>query len=126
MDPHTLLIAAADPQLRELLATTLRAPWARLLLATDGITAERLARWHRANLAVLHANLPKRNGFATCRLLKSSRELAAINIVLLTTDITDLARGEAAGAHAVVVMPFSPHELREIVRTLLLGSESHE
>jgi len=126
MGPHTLLIAAADPQMRELLATTLRAPWANLLLATDGMAAERLARRHGAKLAVLHANLPKRDGFATCRRLKSSRELAAISVVLLTTDITDVARGRAAGAHTVVVMPFSPRELRETVRTLLLGSESHE
>ncbi len=123
---HTLLIAAADPQMRALLATTLQSPWVRLFLASDGMAAERLARRHRVNLAVLHANLPKRDGFATCRLLRSSRELAAIRVVLLTPDITDVARGQAAGAHTVVVMPFSPRELRDTVRSLLLRAESHD
>jgi DNA-binding response OmpR family regulator len=117
----TILIVDDDPKL---VATLVRyvahAGW-RVVCASDGVTALRLARAERPDLVVLDRMLPELDGISVCRLL---REESNVPIVMLTARSTedDRLEGLDVGADDYVVKPFSPRELIARVRAVLRRS----
>ena len=120
-EKRKILLADDDAGLRRLVGTTLGTEDFELFQACDGEEALSEAREHRPELILLDVNMPKKNGFEVCRLLKDDPNTAAIKVVMLTArgNDADLALGREAGADEYFIKPFSPVQLLDKVYALL-------
>ena len=120
-EKRKILLADDDAGLRRLVGTTLGTEDFELFQACDGDEALDAARTHRPELILLDVNMPRKNGFEVCRLLKDDPETAGIRVVMLTArgNDADLALGREAGADEYFVKPFSPVQLLDKVYALL-------
>ena len=124
----TILIADDDPTIVRLLTLTLEPQGFRLLTASDGETALRIARAERPALVLLDWQMPGADGIAVTRALRADADpdLRDVPVVL----ITGLAGGENtavgfdAGVTDYLTKPFQPSHVRTRVRTWLLRRES--
>src|SRR5262245_50104397 len=124
VETATILIADDDPTIVRLLTLTLEPQGFRLLTASDGETALRIARTEKPALVLLDWQMPGADGIAVTRALRADADadLRHVPVVL----ITGLAGGEntAAGFEAGVTdyltKPFQPSHVRTRVRTWLL------
>ena len=116
-----VLLADDDPALRRLVLTTIGTDHFDVLQAGDGQEALDMAREQHPDLMVLDVNLPRRDGFDVCRLLKDNPDTAAIKVVMLTARGADAdrARAREAGADDYFVKPFSPVQLLNKIYALL-------
>ena len=120
----TILIADDDPTIVRLLTLTLEPQGFRLLTASDGETALRIARAERPALVLLDWQMPGADGIAVTRALRADADpdLRDVPVVL----ITGLAGGENtavgfdAGVTDYLTKPFQPSHVRTRVRTWLL------
>ena len=120
----TILIADDDPTIVRLLTLTLAPQGFRLLTASDGETALRIARAERPALVLLDWQMPGADGIAVTRALRADADpdLRDVPVVL----ITGLAGGENtavgfdAGVTDYLTKPFQPSHVRTRVRTWLL------
>jgi CheY-like chemotaxis protein len=120
----TILIADDDPTIVRLLSLTLEPQGFRLLTASDGETALRIARAERPALVLLDWQMPGADGIAVTRALRADpdADLRDVPVVL----ITGLAGGEntavgfEAGVTDYLTKPFQPSHVRTRVRTWLL------
>lgn len=119
---RTILVADDDPDIRRLVAFTLRRRGYTVLEAATGDDALALIRQGRPDLAVLDVMMPGRTGLDVARALESDRATAAIPVLLLSArgQAGEIADGLATGARAYVVKPFSPPELAERIAALLV------
>jgi CheY-like chemotaxis protein len=122
--PATILIADDDPTIVRLLTLTLEPQGFRLLTASDGETALRMARAERPALLLLDWQMPGADGIEVTRALRADADadLRDVPVVL----ITGLAGGEhtavgfEAGVTDYLTKPFQPSHVRTRVRTWLL------
>lgn len=93
----------------------------RLLTATSGEQALRIATAQPPDLVLLDVMMPKKSGFDVLQAVREHDELAAIRILMLTAKgrDTDMAKGLALGADDYMTKPFSTRELVDKVRALL-------
>jgi two-component system phosphate regulon response regulator PhoB len=110
-----ILIVDDQPEIRELVAVTLRLGTYDLLLAKDGLEALDVARREKPDLILLDVMLLEggMDGFEVCRRLKADAETRRCCVVMLTArgQEWDKKQGLAAGAYDYFVKPFSPLEL---------------
>ena len=95
----------------------------RILIVEDqpDICKLNMARAIRPSIVLLDVMMPGLlDGYQVCTRIKQDPELKHIQVVMLTArgQVTDLAAGEAAGANAYLVKPFSPLELIERVEAM--------
>lgn len=113
-----LLIVDDQPELRKLLRLALGYGKYHLFEAGDGEAALAIARAEKPNVILLDVMMPGAlDGFAVCRAVKADPELAGAFVLMLTArgQSTDYICGDAAGADAYMVKPFSPTKLVEVV-----------
>jgi DNA-binding response OmpR family regulator len=113
-----LLIVDDQPELRKMLRLALGYGKYQLLEAGDGVTALAIARAEKPDVVLLDVMMPgELDGFAVCQAIKSDPELRETFIIMLTArgQATDYASGDAAGADAYMIKPFSPTKLIEVV-----------
>ena len=86
--------------------------------ANDGSTAIEKATAHHPDMILLDVMMPGKNGFETCRELKSKPETANIPIIFLTarSDNESVIEGLQAGAVDYVCKPFRREELECRIR----------
>jgi DNA-binding response OmpR family regulator len=120
-EKRKVLLADDDPGLRRLVGTTLGTEDFDLLHAADGDEAIAVAREEHPVLILLDVNMPKKNGFEVCRILKADPDTSAIKVVMLTarSNESDRAQGREAGADEYFIKPFSPVQLLDKVYALL-------
>ncbi len=121
----TVLVVEDDPDMLELIRLHLRQEKLRVVCATDGEAALRVAREERPSLMLLDFNLPFRDGFEVCRILRADGEerLRDLPIVILTgSRLQEEAVTEAflAGATDFMMKPIKPPLLRSLVRGWLM------
>jgi DNA-binding response OmpR family regulator len=90
----------------------------KVITASDGIEALRLAREARPDLIVLDLMLPGCDGLEICRTLRRESDVPIIMLTARTTEDDKLA-GLEVGADDYVTKPFSPKELAARVRAVL-------
>jgi DNA-binding response OmpR family regulator len=114
----TILLVEDEHELAALLRRQLEAEGHRVLVASDGLTALRLAEQESPDLVVLDWMLPGLDGLAVCRRL---RERSAVPILMLTArgEEADRVLGLEVGADDYLPKPFSLRELLARVRALL-------
>jgi DNA-binding response OmpR family regulator len=118
---YRILIVEDQPDICKLIRMTLEFGDFEIHEANDGETGLNMARAIRPHVMLLDVMMPGLlDGYQVCTRIKQDPDLKRIQVVMLTArgQATDLASGEAAGADAYLVKPFSPLELIERVETM--------
>lgn len=112
-----ILVVEDDLSLSEVLAFTLRRAGYKVIIAHDGVAALRLWEAEKPGLVLLDLNLPKLDGLAVCRQIRSQ---AQTPIIILSVRNSDEAviRGLELGADDYIVKPFSPNQLVARIRAV--------
>jgi CheY-like chemotaxis protein len=126
--PKTVLIVDDAPDVLSLLLQALKSEGFRLLSASDGEAALRVARAERPDLILLDWLLPGRDGLEVCRALRGDTDpkLRDIPVVLITgrTEAEHIEAGFAAGATDYLTKPFRVAHVRARVRGWLLRASA--
>ena len=116
-----ILIAEDEPDIRELVAFTLRFAGYEVVTAANGEEAVQLAVKEMPDLALMDVRMPRMTGYDACRAMKANPELKDIPVVFLSAkgQETEIATGIEAGAEEYLLKPFAPDQLTERVRAIL-------
>lgn len=118
---HRILIVEDQPDICKLIRMTLEFGDFEIHEANDGETGLNMARAIKPHVMLLDVMMPGLlDGYQVCARIKQDPDLKKIQVVMLTArgQATDLAAGQAAGADAYLVKPFSPLELIERVEAM--------
>jgi len=122
-----ILIVDDDKKTVDLIRLYVEREGYQVLIAYDGQEALEVARQRNPSLIILDWMLPKIDGPAVCRILRSE---SAIPIIMLTARTTEEEKllGLDLGADDYVTKPFSPKELVARVRVVLrrVGQQERE
>ncbi len=126
--PRRILVIEDEQDIRELINYNLTREGYEVELAASGEEGLRRVRERRPDLVLLDLMLPGVDGLEVCRRLKSDRQNAPIQIMMLTAkgEDADVVAGLELGADDYVVKPFSPRVLLARVRAVLRRGETPE
>ena len=116
-----VLVVDDDPFIRKLVATTLGDVGGfELAEAGDGVEALEVATKATPELVFLDIDMPRLDGYETCRRLRECPNTKNATVVMLTAAVGEPAESEAeeAGADLFLTKPFSPLELLRLVHDL--------
>jgi len=114
-----LLVVEDEPNIRELLATSLRFAGFEVHVAADGATALRQAAEHSPDLVVLDVMLPDMDGFTVTRRLRDAGRILPIVFVTARDSLEDKIQGLTVGGDDYVTKPFSLEEVVARIRAVL-------
>ena len=122
--PSKILIVDDEINIRELIKFNLEKSGYKVIEADDGQRAINLAKAEKPELIVLDLMLPGMDGLEVCRIVKNSRETAAIPIIMLTAKSEEIDKviGLELGADDYLTKPFSPRELLARIKAVLRRS----
>jgi len=89
--------------------------------AGDGLEALALMEQEPFDAVILDVNMPRMNGLEFLEKVKSDENLAAVPVIMLTTEGQDEDRDKAIalGATAYIVKPFKPTQLLTLLEEIL-------
>ncbi len=116
-----ILIAEDEPDIRELVAFTLRFAGHEVVTASNGEEAVQMAVKELPDMALMDVRMPRMTGYDACRAMKANPELKDIPVVFLSAkgQEGEIATGLEAGAEEYLLKPFAPDQLTERVRAIL-------
>jgi len=123
-DVHELKILAVDdfPTMRRIVKTLLRqVGYANVVEAEDGLEALTKLKEEKIDLVLLDWNMPKMNGLAVLKAMRSDDELRHIPVVMVTAESKqrDVMEAIKAGVDNYVVKPFTAETLAEKIGKVL-------
>ena len=118
----TILIVDDEKTLRDTLAYNLRRENYRVLLASEGNEAVRLAYAEQPNLIILDIMLPELSGYDVCRAIRKQLTMPILMLSAREEEI-DKVLGLELGADDYMTKPFGLRELLARVRAMLRRSE---
>lgn len=118
-----VLVVDDEPNITDLVATTLRYEGFDVQAAADGRSALALTETFRPDLIVLDVMLPDLDGFEVVRRLRNER--CAVPVLFLTARdaVEDRVRGLTTGGDDYLTKPFSLEELVARARAILRRME---
>ena len=123
-----LLVVDDEPNIRDLLATSLRFAGFEVFTASTGNEAIREATEHQPDLVVLDVMLPDMDGFTVTRRLRDRGEQYPILFLTAKDETQDKVAGLTVGGDDYVTKPFSLEEvvarIRAVLRRTHGGSET--
>ncbi len=89
--------------------------------ARDGDEALEVAERVRPDLILLDINMPRKDGYEVCRLLRERQDMVGTKVIMLTAKGQSLEKkkGLEVGADYYVTKPFSADELLRTIRACL-------
>ena len=116
-----VLVADDNGVVRDLIVFRLERSGYRVVAASDGQEALRIAREEVPDLAILDVMMPNLTGVEVTQRLRADDATSQIPVILLTARVqeVDIARGFEAGADDYIRKPFNPQELRARVQAIL-------
>ncbi|MCR6649578.1 MAG: response regulator transcription factor [Cellulomonas sp.] len=114
-----LLVVDDEPNIRELLATSLRFAGFEVHAAADGGAALRMARDLEPDLLVLDVMLPDMDGFTVTRRLREKGQHMPVLFLTARDDTSDKVQGLTVGGDDYVTKPFSLEEVVARIRAIL-------
>ena len=123
-----LLVVDDEPNIRDLLATSLRFAGFEVFTASTGNEAIRQATENQPDLVVLDVMLPDMDGFTVTRRLRDRGEQYPILFLTAKDETQDKVAGLTVGGDDYVTKPFSLEEvvarIRAVLRRTHGGSET--
>lgn len=116
--PH-LLVVEDEPNIRELLATSLRFAGFEVEVAGDGATALDIVHRLEPDLIVLDVMLPDIDGFEIASKLRASERHQPILFLTARDSLDDKIKGLTVGGDDYVTKPFSLEEVIARIRVIL-------
>lgn len=116
----TILVIDDDPDIRDLIKTTLESAGHKVILAVDGRDGVQHYRTKGADLVITDLFMPHQEGLETIKQLRM--EFPDVRIVAISgkpTGGTMLSVAQHLGATAVLPKPFLPDELLKLVEQTL-------
>lgn len=119
---HRVLVVDDDEEIRQYLKRELGNSY-KIECAADGEEAYAIALKKQIDLIVSDIMMPKTDGFALLKQIRSNADLAHIPIILLTTseDFKTRMAGWEKGADGYLTKPFRIEELRQLCTSLISG-----
>lgn len=121
-----LIVADDDPDILEAITTILADQPYRVVTARDGRQCLDLVRKRAPDLLLLDLLMPKMDGFAVIRELRSDPATSDLPIVILTTVVEDASRrryeletGQDMRIQGYLQKPTPPQELLRVIRQIL-------
>jgi len=114
-----LVVVDDEPNIRELLATSLRFAGFEVHAAADGASALRLVRQVDPDLVVLDVMLPDMDGFTLTRRLREKGQHVPVVFLTARDDTSDKVTGLTVGGDDYVTKPFSLEEVVARIRAVL-------
>jgi len=122
---RTIVVADDDPDIRRLVAFTMRHQGYAVIEASAGDEALAAICRARPDAAVLDVMMPGMTGLEVARMLSADPSTATIPVLLLSAkgQASEIAEGLSSGARAYVVKPFAPPELAAQIAALVAAAE---
>jgi CheY-like chemotaxis protein len=116
-----ILIAEDEPDIRELVAFTLRFAGHEVTTTSNGEEALYKAAEIFPDLILMDVRMPKMTGYDACRAMKADPDLRDIPVVFLSAKGQDseIQTGLDAGAEEYLLKPFAPDQLTQRVKAIL-------
>lgn len=117
-----LLVVDDEPNIRDLLAESLRFAGFEVVTASDGLEAVAAAARERPDLVVLDVMMPGIDGFEVVRRLRAEGTRVPVLFLTARDDKADAINGLTVGGDDYVTKPFSLGEVVARIRALLRRS----
>lgn len=114
----SVIVADDDADLRALVSFTLTRNGFQVIAVADGTSALAAFEREQPELIVLDINMPDRNGYEVCRMIRS-RSRTPILMLSARDQEDDLVTALDSGADDYLTKPFSPRTLIARTRALL-------
>ena len=116
-----ILIAEDEPDIRELVAFTLRFAGHEVTATANGEEALQQASQLIPDIIIMDVRMPKMTGYDACRAMKADMILKDIPVVFLSAKGQDseIQTGLDVGAEEYLLKPFAPDQLAERVKAIL-------
>jgi len=116
-----ILIAEDEPDIRELVAFTLRFAGHEVTTTSNGEEALHQATLIIPDIILMDVRMPKMTGYDACRAMKADPNLKDIPVIFLSAKGQDseIQTGLEAGAEEYLLKPFAPFQLTERVKIIL-------
>lgn len=115
----TLLVVDDEPNIRDLLAASLRFAGFEVLVADGGNAALRTMAGQHVDLVVLDVMMPDMDGFSVLRRLRSSGSQVPVLFLTARDETADKLKGLTTGGDDYVTKPFSLEEVVARIRAVL-------
>jgi len=113
-----ILVVERDPHVRDLEMYFLNEAGYGVEFAADGEAALAMARAMKPDIIITEVLVPKLDGLALCRAVRSEAELKD-TVVLIFSILAAHSRAREAGADAFLMKPLAEQRLVQTVRELL-------
>nr|WP_239536877.1 response regulator transcription factor [Arthrobacter roseus] len=121
-----MLVVDDEPNIRELLSTSLRFAGFDVVAAANGREALIAAEEHNPDLAVLDVMLPDMDGFTVTRRLRAAGRLFPVLFLTAKDDTEDKVTGLTVGGDDYVTKPFSLDEVVARIRAVLRRTQPQD
>jgi len=118
MSSARILVTDDDPQIRRVLRSALVTQGYQVVAARNGEEALERMRDEKLDLIILDMNMPGMGGLETCRLIRSTSDIALIMLTVRDAE-SDKVEALDAGADDYITKPFSSPELLARIRAAL-------
>ena len=116
-----IVIAEDEPDIRELIAFTLRFAGHEVIAGANGEEGYELTKKEHPDLAMFDVRMPKMTGYDACKKIKADPEIAHIPVIFLSAkgQENEIEQGMEAGAEEYLLKPFAPDQLAERIKAIL-------
>jgi DNA-binding response OmpR family regulator len=116
-----ILIAEDEPDIRDLVAFTLRFAGYEVVSCSNGEEAVELSNRELPDLILLDVRMPRLTGYDACKKIKENPQLKDIPVVFLSAkgQESEIRSGMEAGAEEYLLKPFAPDQLTDRVGSIL-------
>ena len=117
-----ILIAEDEPDIRSLVAFTLKFAGHTVVDVSNGADAVTTAKAEQPDLILMDVRMPRMTGYEACEQIKGNPLTQAIPVVFLSAkgQESEIKTGMEAGAEEYILKPFSPDQLIGQVKTILM------
>ena len=117
----TILVIDDDPVIQKLLSVNFEMEGYQVVTASDGVEGLAQVGIAQPDIILLDVMMPRMDGLAVARKLKSDPATKSIPIIVITSYALsgDEGKARAAGCDAYVTKPYSPRQLLAKVREFL-------
>ena len=119
MENFRVLIVDDEPNIRDLLSTSLKFAGFSVMAVGNGVQAVKAAEEANPDIILLDVMLPDMNGFSVTKKIRSLGIMAPVLFLTARDDTEDKIMGLTVGGDDYVTKPFSPKELMARIKAVI-------